>query len=259
MEKIRKRLKRRRCVSTAFSALDVAQCVTHAVRCCRIRNTQRTKRLVTLFESIDVDRSGTVSSKELFFACARAGLQVGLDDIKAMAMRGATAENNYGDHLRLYDFIAMFDGVDEQMPELPRLVGWVRVERPLQRLQLAARKDQWQAAQNILETAAAEMDKDDDLLWLSIEVGPEECELVRQEYAYYVQEMRRFLGQRLGVDSQSSGSEAEMDEDGQLVLTPRAAATVRPRSAFPRWTACNAWHAQYTPHTPSAAVGRQGG
>ena len=39
-----------------------------------------------LFESIDTDRSGTVSSKELFFACARAGLRVGLEDIKLVGI-----------------------------------------------------------------------------------------------------------------------------------------------------------------------------
>ena len=38
-----------------------------------------------------------------------------------MAARGGHERNNNGDQLRLYDFIAMFDGVDEQMPELPQV------------------------------------------------------------------------------------------------------------------------------------------
>jgi hypothetical protein len=117
----------------------------------RVKAAARTRKLVRMFESMDRDNDGTVSSKELFFGCMRAGLNIGLEDIKLMVRRADNGRNNQGDQMRLYDFISMFDGVDTGPPELPTPGGWQRIERPMARVHAALHKEQFVAARNILE------------------------------------------------------------------------------------------------------------
>eukprot|EP01044_Picomonas_judraskeda_P015650 COSAG03_NODE_2658_length_2552_cov_75.142682_3_plen_126_part_00 len=109
-----------------------------------------------MFEEFDVNKDGVVDTRELWEGCHRFGLTPDVEQIKLMVARADNGFDGAG-HLKLTDFIEMFNGVDTEPPRMPEQVGWERVERALAKITLALQREQYEVASNFLRQVAEQV------------------------------------------------------------------------------------------------------
>lgn len=73
----------------------------------------------------------------------------------------------------------------------------------------------------------AELEQRRDFSIMEQAFGQEAAQQRLQKYSDYLDAARKFVHGKLGIDSQSSGSEPERDESGERVLSPVRRRVVR--------------------------------
>ena len=214
----------------------------------RIKAAARTRHLAWLFEEFDTNRDGVVDTRELWEGCHRFGLTPDVEQIKLMVERADGGHDGAG-HLKINDFLLMFEGVEGESPVPPEQVGWAKVERPIKKIELLMRRGQYEGALNTLSQVATELppappnarrgsvasydsyyttpgmvDEDPEpeevdpatstasFLALREMLGPKRAERQRRLVADYEQGLRRWLEDKLEVlpdSSEDSDEEAE--------------------------------------------------
>lgn len=185
----------------------------------RAKEVRRTRKLAALFEEFDVNKDGVVDTRELWEGCHRFGLTPDVEQIKLMVARADNGFDGAG-HLKLTDFIEMFNGVESEPPRMPELVGWERVERALAKISLALQREQYEVASNFLRHVAEQLVSTDSLIALAMMLGEDRAEAHCNAVAAYEQDMRRWLDDKNEVVDSSEDSEEEerkrQEEEEQL-------------------------------------------
>lgn len=176
---------------------------------CDSANEARQLRIVlVLLGAWQVNKDGVVDTRELWEGCHRFGLKPDVEQIKLMVARADNGFDGAG-HLKLTNFIEMFDGVEAEPPGMPELVGWERVERALAKITLALQREQYDVASNFLRQVAEQLVSTDSLVALAMMLGEERAEAHCKLVAAYEQDMRRWLDDKNEVIDSSEDSEEE--------------------------------------------------